>query len=149
MSLCCLADFGRLQQAARVRKLQVFRPGTVCNQLSHVRLFVAFALYFEVEAFPAQVEVLLMCGEFLTREYNACKSVTNCLSSLRTFHLQYSYTVDAFDHVSLNLRHPSFFTREDRPSVYAKHSFTLKSSYIKCFLSRFSIYRLSRYKTGS
>ena len=47
--------------------------------------------------------VLLSFAEFLVRSYKAAKSVTNALSSLRTFHCIYGFTQEAFDDFRLVL----------------------------------------------
>ena len=86
---------------AKTRSARAFRPGTVANQDSHVLLFVAFALYFRLNDFPATARVLLAFAEFLLRTYNAPKSALNALSSVRRFHLDYRFQVDAFDDVLL------------------------------------------------
>ena len=47
---------------------------------------------------PAAVATLLAFAEFLLRSFKCPKSVTNTLSSLRTFHLDLGLRTDAFEH---------------------------------------------------
>ena len=98
-----LADLGSLREAALKRCTQAFRPGTQANRASHVLLYIAFTLYFHLGDFPASTQTLLFFGEFLLRGYRACKSVTNALSSIRTFHLIQGLPVQAFHHYQLAL----------------------------------------------
>ena len=83
--------------------MQAYRPGTQKNRWSHAVLYIAFCIYFGFADFPAAPGVLLMFAEFLTRSYTATKSVTNALSSLRTFHLIHGFSPLAFDHFQVTL----------------------------------------------
>ena len=87
-----LSDRRRLDLAARRRTEEAFRPGTKANQNSHV----AFSLFFQERDFPATGGHLLRFAEFLMRSLRSHKSATNALSSLRTFHLQHGFSVEAF-----------------------------------------------------
>ena len=66
-------------------------------------LYVAFTIYFRLGDFPAKVEGLLLFGEFLLRSFRAHKSVTNTLSSVRTFHLIHGFNDGAFSHFHLTM----------------------------------------------
>ena len=68
-----------------------------------MRLYVAFAIFFGLQDFPSSAVVLLAFAEFLTRDYRAPKSVTNALSTLRTFHAEFKFATDAFEDYSLVL----------------------------------------------
>ena len=106
MNLCAFSSFSekrRLDQAVRRRTESAFRPGTKANQRSHVLLYAAFSLFLQEEGFPANPRHLLRFAEFLLRSFNAHKSVTNALASVRTFHLQCGLDVEAFEHFSVNL----------------------------------------------
>ena len=105
-----------MRKAVQARKSQAFRPGTPSNQDSSVKLYIAFSLYFGLEIFPATTQGILLFAEFLTREYRAPKSITNSLSSLRTFHVQRGLPAEAFDHSSLQLWKRALpFTLRDAP----------------------------------
>ena len=96
-------DGDRLRRAAADRMQQAFRPGTRANQKSHVLLFVAFALHFGLQDFPADTSTLLSFGEFLLRTYRAPGSVTNALSAVRGFHLFRGFSTSGCDDVRLAL----------------------------------------------
>ena len=91
-------DRRALRRAALQRSQRGFRPGTRSNQVSHLLLYLAFTIHFNFPDLPAAVPTLLAFAEFLLRSYSCPKSVTNALSSLRTFHLDHGFQVDAFDH---------------------------------------------------
>ena len=97
------SDLRRLRGAADNRCGQAYRPGTHANRLSHVLLFAAFTDYFQMRDFPASVGTLVYFGEFMTRSFQAPKSITNALSSLRTFHELNGLDESAFSHVRLRL----------------------------------------------
>ena len=101
--LSFLTDTWRLQRAARRRRAAAFRPGTRANHDSHALLYIAFCIYFQRPDFPATVDGLLTFAEFLLRSFQAAKSVTNCLSSLKTFHLCHAFPTTAFEHPQLGL----------------------------------------------
>ena len=82
--------------AARRRTASAFRPGTKANQRSHVLLYVAFSKFFQETDFPAAVGHLLRFAEFVLRSCRAHRSATNALASVRTFHLQCGFDVQAF-----------------------------------------------------
>ena len=85
------------------RRAQAYRPGTQGNRWSHALLFLGFCLYFGFPDLPAQPHVLILFAEFLARTYRAHRSITNALSSLRTFHLMYGLAVQGFDHFQVGL----------------------------------------------
>ena len=60
-------------------------------------MYIAFCLYFNLTDFPAATGTLLIYAEFLLRTYTATKSVSNALSSLRTFHLIWGFPTLGFD----------------------------------------------------
>ena len=101
--LCLVSDRRNLTRDMRARTGKAFRPGTVANRLSHVKLYAAFSLHFQLQDFPAPVLTLLLFAEFLLRSCKAPKSVCNALSSLRTFHLLNGLPVDAFQDFQLSL----------------------------------------------
>ena len=103
MCVVLVSEWSSLRGAARRRKGLAFRPGTRANQQSAVMLYVAFALYFALQDFPAAAEGLLVFAEFLADAMRAVKSVTNVLSAVRTFHLEYRFDVAAFDDYNLGL----------------------------------------------
>ena len=86
-----------MEQAVRIRTGNAFRPGTRANHRSHVLLYVAFSIHFQLRDFPATPHRLLLFGEFLTRGFRAPRSVTNAFSSLRGFHLDRGLDASAFD----------------------------------------------------
>ena len=92
-----------MDQAARRRTGSAFRPGTRANQGSHATLYVAFSLFLQEQDFPASPRHLLRFAEFLLGSLRSHKSVTNALSSLRTFHLQHGFSVEAFSDYRLFL----------------------------------------------
>ena len=97
-----ISDSRELARRAQWRTTRAFRPGTVANHRSHILLFIAFALYFSFNPFPAEERQLLLFGEFLLRGYSAPKSVLNVFSSLRRFHSEHNFQVDGFDSVPLS-----------------------------------------------
>ena len=78
------------------RRNSAFRPGTQANIRSTILLFIAFAHRFGYEDFPADAGTLMAFGEFLLQSYSATKSVLNALSSVRHFHLDCRFPVEAF-----------------------------------------------------
>ena len=96
-----VSDKARLRQAALRRRDNAYRPGTQANRWSHALLFIAFTQYFNLTDFPATAISLMLFAEFLLRSYRAHKSVTNALSSLRTFHKICGFSDLAFDHFQL------------------------------------------------
>ena len=82
--------------AARRRTASAFRPGTKANQRLHVLLYVAFSKFFQETDFPAAAGHLLRFAEFVLRSCRAHWSATNALASVRTFHLQCGFDVQAF-----------------------------------------------------
>ena len=93
-----VSDLQRLQGAAQLRCTQAYRPGTQANRVSHVILFIAFTMHFQISDFPATVPALLLFGEFLLRGFQTGKSVTNALSSLDTFHTIHGMDASSFHH---------------------------------------------------
>ena len=112
-----ISDQQQLRRAATLRRQRAFRPGTRANQESHILLFLAFVFNFGFTDFPATTDILLMFAEFLLHGFRAPKSATNALSSVRTFHLQYGFSTDGFDHHHLALwRRALPLTRRHTPS---------------------------------
>ena len=101
--LVFITDMSRLRRAAQRRRLAAFRPGTQGNRWSHALLYIAFCIYFRISDFPTALGVLFIYGEFLARSYTAARSVTNALSSLRTFHLIFGFSTASFDNFQFNL----------------------------------------------
>ena len=92
-----------MEQAARSRTLNAFRPGTRANHQSHLLLYTAFSLHFKINPFPASPKALVLFGEFLIRGYRAPRSVTNAFSSVRAFHLDGGMDASAFSSRQLTL----------------------------------------------
>ena len=90
-------------KAARGRMRQAFRPSTRANQKSHILLFVAFALHFGLQDFPAAVGMLMAFGEYLLRSFRAPGLVTNVLASIRGFHLLRGFSTVGCDDFRLAL----------------------------------------------
>ena len=88
------------------------RPGTRANQDSHVLLYIAFSIYFRLRDFPTTPRVLQLFAEFLLRTFRAAKSVTNTLSSVKTFHRLLGLSVEAFGDYRMEL-----YVRALRPTV--------------------------------
>ena len=82
---------------ARRRRGLAYRPGTRANQNSAVLLYIAFALYFALQDFPALGDALLVFAEFLAGSLRAPKSITNVLSAVRSCHLELGFDASAFD----------------------------------------------------
>ena len=59
--------------------------GTWANKISHLRSYLAFTTYFEVQDFPVLLDVLLRFIAFLGRGSHAYKSATNLLGSIKWF----------------------------------------------------------------
>ena len=97
-----ISDWRKLEEQARKRGKQAFRPGTVANHDSHIRLYVAFTIYFRFTDFPAALTVVLAFGEFLLRSFTAVKSVQNTLSSLRRFHVDMKFSMAAFEAIEFD-----------------------------------------------
>ena len=80
-----------------------FAEGTTANHQVHLKLFLSFAIYFNLTAFPASTATLLLFLEFLTLSYNSIKAVTNVFSSIRFHHEKMGLTLAAFQHIQLRL----------------------------------------------
>ena len=85
------------------RKNRAFRPGTQANIRSHDSLFIAFTQRLGFRDFPAEPHTLMALWEFLLRAYSAPKSVLNALASLKHFHLDCRFPVEAFEDRNLVL----------------------------------------------
>ena len=88
---------------ARRRQTQAFAQGTRANQQSHSRLFLAFAVFYGLEAFPASLDTLLLFLEFLAISYSSPKAVTNVLSSVKFQYAWFACDRSVFDHVRVRL----------------------------------------------
>ena len=98
-----LAGARRLLDRATERTWQAYRPGTRANMRSHVLLYVAFTQAFVLEDFPATCTTLLTFAEFMLQAVTDPKSVLNALASLRHFHLDSEFAVEAFSARRLRL----------------------------------------------
>ena len=59
--------------------------GTWSNKVSHLRAYIAFTTFFEVQDFPVQLGVLLRFIALLGRSSYTSKSASNMLSSIKWF----------------------------------------------------------------
>ena len=59
--------------------------GTWANKISHLRTYLTFTTYFEVQDFPIQLGVLLRFIAFLGKGTHAYESVINILGSIKWF----------------------------------------------------------------
>ena len=86
-----------------MRQSKAFAPGTAANHTSHLRLYLSFALHFELAPFPASLRTLLTFIEFLAGAYTSPKAVTNVLASVRFFHEREGFTLLLFQHLKVRL----------------------------------------------
>ena len=98
-----VAGYEILRKRAQVRQTQAFAPGTAANHTSHLRLFLSFTAFFDLQPFPASLPTLLTFVEFLAGAYSSPKAVTNVLASVRFFHERGGHAFDNFRHVQLRL----------------------------------------------
>ena len=91
------ADRQELRLAARARKGNAYRQGTVNNVNATVSLFLVFTEYYGFKDLPATASTLTCFGEFLLRSFAAPSSICNALANLRHFHLDAALATDAFD----------------------------------------------------
>ena len=92
-----------LLRRATWRRGNAYRPGTQANVRSNVMLYAAFALFFDLQDFPATTRTLLAFGEYLLQFFKAHKSVLNALASVKHFHLDCGLPTDVFEGRELGL----------------------------------------------
>ena len=95
------SDRRALGRAARRRREQAYRPGTVANRTSHGLIYIAFTIYFHFPDFPATVRGLLCFAEFMLRTYTAAKSVLNVLASVKVLHVEAHFETSAFQDIAV------------------------------------------------
>ena len=112
-----LAGLMELQQRAANRQRSAFAQGTVNNHEAHLKLYLSFAIHFDLLAFPASTATLRLFLEYLTLNYTSVKAVTNVFSSLRFHHERFGFSVDSFQHLQVRLAIRSLrFTMRTAPA---------------------------------
>ena len=107
----------RLQRRAVTRQGMAFAKGTVANRKAHLRLYLSFAIYFDLPAFPASTATLRLFLEYLTLTYKSVKAVTNVFSSLRFHHESLGHDTGNFQHLQVRLALRSLrFTMRAHPA---------------------------------
>ena len=92
-----------LRDRANRRQTQAFAPGTRVNHISHLRIFLLFTVFFDLQAFPADVHTLLLFIEFLTLSFTSPKSVSNVMASVKLHHERLGVSLQHFGHLKLRL----------------------------------------------
>ena len=92
-----------LHRQAHARQSRAFARGTQKNHLSHVKLFLSFAIFYRLAAFPAALSTLLCFLEYLTRFYASPKAVANVFSSIKLQHERLGLGLALFEHIRLRL----------------------------------------------
>ena len=98
-----LTGLEQLRRRAQARQAHAFAPGTRSNQISHVRTFLSFTVFFGLQDFPASTDRLLLFLEFLTLTYTSPKAVSNVLASVKLQNERAGFSLQNFVHVSLRL----------------------------------------------
>lgn len=76
----------RLQEAARKRRKQAFRPGTSANHICQFKAYIKFcAIYGRRDINPSQ-DTLCIYIEYLAQKFKSAKSVKNYLSAVTLLH---------------------------------------------------------------
>ena len=102
LSILVLALYVLHQDMLNRRKFAL-RPGTLSNHNTHLVSFVRFCLYFNLLEFPASGLTLSLYAEFLCRSYSAPGSVLNAISSVKFFHLLWSFDLGGFQDFKFSL----------------------------------------------
>ena len=88
---------------AHARQYEAFADGTNRNHISNLRLFLSFAVFYSLPAWPAPLDTLLLFVEYLTLSYNAPKAVTNVIASIKLQHERAGLSLLQFQHIRLRL----------------------------------------------
>jgi len=89
-------DLRRLRGQASRTKWAAFAEGTWSNLRTILRTYLLFCFFYWISPFPATVDTLETFAEFLARSFKAPASIANYLGGLKTLHVLFGYTVDAF-----------------------------------------------------
>eukprot|EP00058_Branchiostoma_floridae_P010309 XP_002595797.1 hypothetical protein BRAFLDRAFT_128087 [Branchiostoma floridae] len=89
-------DLRRLRGQASRTKWAAFAEGTWSNLRTILRTYLLFCFFYWISPFPATVDTLETFAEFLARSFKAPASIANYLGGLKSLHVLFGYTVDAF-----------------------------------------------------
>ncbi|XP_066278616.1 uncharacterized protein [Branchiostoma lanceolatum] len=89
-------DLRRLRGQASRTKWAAFADGTWSNLRTILRTYLLFCTFYCLTPFPASVDTLEPFAEMLARSFRAPASIANYLGGLRSLHVLFGWTVDAF-----------------------------------------------------